>query len=140
MSEKAAWRPKRFDVAGAHPDEAWRAVSDVRNAVEDIRKQFIGSPEIDAVNAMTWKFLQMENRPMRFGNTPDAEVQRFLERGIGLMDALKPRMALGFSRGQQQVRDRCAELAKSMQKVLDKRPDEEFRPRQRMRAKPKQRM
>ena len=42
--DKAAWRPRRFDVAGAHPDEAWRAVANISEATEDIRKQFIGSP------------------------------------------------------------------------------------------------
>ena len=38
---KAAWRPRRFDVAGSHPDEAWRAVSNISEAVEEIRKSFI---------------------------------------------------------------------------------------------------
>ena len=139
MDKKAAWRPKRFDVAGQHPDEAWRAVADMRNTVEDIRRQFIGSPEIGAVNRTIFPFLEIENRPMRYGNTPDAEVQRYLARGVELIDELKTRMPLGLSRGQQQVRDRGAELARSMQKVLDKRPDEAG-PKQVYRQRPRQRM
>ncbi len=75
---------------------------------------------------------------MRYGNTPDAEVQRYLARGVKLVDELKTRMPLGLSRGQQQVRDRCAELSKSMRRVLDKRPDEGPRPG--FRTKPKMRM
>jgi hypothetical protein len=135
-----SFRPKRFDVAGAHPDEAWRAVDNIRTTVDDIRRQFIGSPQIGEVNTMIWPYLEIENRPMRFGNTPDAEVQRYLARGVELVDKLKAKMPLGLSRGQEQVRDRCHELAKSMQKVLDRRPDEEQRPRQTFRPKPKARM
>ena len=75
---------------------------------------------------------------MRFGNTPDVEVQRYLSRGVQLIDQLKTKMPLGLSRGQQQVRDRCNEIARSMQKVLDKRPDEALRPQ--FRHRPKQRM
>jgi hypothetical protein len=134
-----SWRPKRFDVAGAHPDEAWRAVSDIRESVEDIRKQFVGGPEIGAVNTMIYPWGEIFSRPMRFGNTPDAEVQRYLARGVELVDALKQKMPLGLSRRQQQVRDRCAELSKSMQKVLDRRPDEES-PRPAFRRKPRMRM
>ena len=129
------FKPKRFDVAGMHPDEAWRAVSNVYGAVEEIRRQFVGGPDISAVNTLTWKYLQIENRPMRFGNTPDAEVQRYLARGVQLIDQLKTRMPLGLSRGQKQVRDRCDEMAKSMQKVLDKRPDEALRPQFRQRQR-----
>ena len=43
--DKAAWRPRRFDVAGAHPDEVYRAVSNISEAVDEIRKQVIGRPE-----------------------------------------------------------------------------------------------
>lgn len=139
MDKKAAWRPQRFDVAGSHPDEAWRSVANIRDTVDEIRKQFIDTPQSRDVNKMTWRFLQIENRPLRYGNTPDRDVQRFLKRGVEIMDALKPLMPLGFSRGQQQVRDRCAELSKSMQKVLDKRPDEPAA-RPTFRTKPKMRM
>ena len=38
--DKAAWRPRRFDVAGAHPDEVYRAVAEVSAAVDEIGKQF----------------------------------------------------------------------------------------------------
>jgi hypothetical protein len=129
MTEKAAWRPKRFDVAGAHPDEAWRAVSNISEAAEDIRKQFMGTPETGAVNAMLWKW--QDNKPLRFGNAPDREVQQFLAQGVKIMDALEKKMPLGLSNNQRQVRGRCDELAKSMEKVLARRPDEPFQPRPR---------
>lgn len=125
---RASWRPKRFDVAGAHPDEAWRAVADVCESVEDIRKQFIGGTEIGAVNTMIFPWGHIENRPMRYGNTPDAAVQRFLAKGVEIMDGLNQKMPLGFSHKQRQVRNRCDELARSMKKVIDQRPDEEAGP------------
>jgi hypothetical protein len=134
--EKAAWRPRRFDVAGAHPDEAWRAVANVSEATEESRKQFIGGPEIEAVNTMLWQWRQ--NKPLRFSNVPDAEVQRFLAKGVEIMDALKAKMPLGLSERQRQVRNRCQELAKSMEKVLAQRPDEQ--PWQRFSRKPRVRM
>ena len=134
--DKAAWRPRRFDVAGKHPDEAWRAVSNISEAAEDIRKQFIATPEIGAVNTMIWQWRQ--NKPLRYGNTPDADVQRFLAKGVEIMDALRAKMPLGLSEPQRQVRNRCDELAKSMEKVLAQRPDEQ--PRQRFSRKPRMRM
>ena len=123
--DKAAWRPRRFDVAGAHPDEAWRAVSNISEAAEEIRKQFIGGPEIGAVNTMLWKW--QENKPLRFGNAPDREVQQFLAQGVKIIDGLEKKMPLGLSANQRQVRDRCDELAKSMERVLDRRPDDDRR-------------
>ncbi len=134
--DKAAWRPRRFDVAGTHPDEAWRAVANVSEATEDMRKQFIGGPEIEAVNTMLWQWRQ--NKPLRFGNVPDAEVQRFLAKGVEIMDVLKSKMPLGLSERQRQVRNRCAELSKSMEKVLAQRPDEQ--PRHRFNRKPRMRV
>ena len=133
---KAGWRPRRFDVAGAHPDEAWRAVANVAEATEEIRKQFIGGPEIGAVNTMLWQWRQ--NKPLRFGKAGDADVQRFLAQGVEIMDALKAKMPLGLSDSQRQVRNRCHELAKSMEKVLARRPDEQ--PQQRFNRKPRMRM
>ena len=125
MESKAAWRPRRFDVAGAHPDEAWRAVANISEAAEDIRKQFMDGPDSAAVNTMLrqWQC----NKPLRFGNAPDAEVQRFLAQGVKIIDALKQKMPLGLSDNQRQVRNRCDELAKSMEKVLARRPDDERR-------------
>jgi hypothetical protein len=131
--DKAAWRPKRFDVAGAHPDEAYRAVGNISEAMEDIRKQFIGTPETSAVNAILWKW--QSGKPLRYGNTPDAEVQRFLSKGVEIMDTLKAKMPFGLSKSQHQVRNRCDELARSMEKVLARRPDE-----QRFARKPRMRM
>ena len=45
-NDKAAWRPRRFDVAGAHPDEVYRAVAEVASAVDEIGKQAIGQPVV----------------------------------------------------------------------------------------------
>ena len=135
-NDKAAWRPRRFDVAGAHPNEAWRAVANVSEATEEIRKQFIGTPEIEAVNTMLWQWRQ--NKPLRYGNARDAEVQQFLAKGVEIMDAPKAKMPFGLSDGQRQVRNRCAELSKSMEKVLARRPDEQ--PRQRFSRSPRMRM
>ncbi len=130
------FRPKRFDVAGMHPDEAWRAVANITEVVDDMRKQFIGTPRIAEINTLIWKW--RENKPQRFANERDADVQRFLKRGVEIVDAVKQLMPLGLSRAQQQLRDRCDEIAKSMQKVLDKRPDEALRPQ--FRPRPRQRM
>ncbi|HKN20675.1 MAG TPA: hypothetical protein VJX73_04630 [Terracidiphilus sp.] len=113
------FRPKRFDVAGMHPDEAWRAVANIAETVDDLRKQFVGTAHAADVNTLIWKW--RESKPRRFANEPDADVQRFLKRGVEIVDAVKERMPLGLSRAQQLVRDRCDEMAKSMQKVLDKR-------------------
>ena len=52
-------------------------------------------------------------------------MQQFLERGVKIMDGLETRLPLGLNRGQRDVRNRCDELAKSMQKLLDRRPDEQ---------------
>ncbi len=130
------YRPKRFDVAGRHPDEAWRAVANIAEAVDDIRKQFIGTAQSAEVNTLIWKW--RESKPLRFSNERDADVQRFLKGGVEIVDAMKQRMPLGLSRSQQMVRDRCDEIAQSMQKVLDKRPDEALQPQ--FRQRPRQRM
>ena len=63
------------------------------------------------------------------GNAPDREVQRFLAQGVKIMDGLEKKMPLGLSANQRQVRDRCDELAKSMERVLDRRPDDDRRVR-----------
>ena len=51
-------------------------------------------------------------------------MQRFLAQGVQLMDGLKDKLPLGLSARQEQVRNRCNELAKSMEKVLAQRADE----------------
>jgi hypothetical protein len=112
---------RRFDVAGAHPDEAWRAVSNIAEAVGEARQQAGGAEDNAKIGA--W----LSSKPLRFGNTRDADVQQFLERGVKIMDGLETKLPLGLSRGQRDVRNRCGELAKSMQKVLDRRPDEPLR-------------
>ena len=65
------------------------------------------------------------NKPLRYGNAPDADVQQFLAQGVRIMDDFNEKMSLGLSDNHRQVRNRCHELAKSMEKVLAKRPDEE---------------
>lgn len=88
QDDKAAWRPKRFDVAGAHPDEAYRAVANIYEVVDDIRKAHIdaGYGRNFPPDAVNW----MMTRPLRFGNGPDADVQRFLAQGVEAIDRLTP--------------------------------------------------
>jgi hypothetical protein len=124
--DKAAWRPRRFDVAGAHPDEVYRAVAEVAAAVDEIGKQAIGSQSYQRYAGMdrdvqTWR----QNKPLRFGRNLDADVQQFLAQGVRIMDGFNEEMPLGLSDSHRQVRNRCNELARGMEKVLAKRPDEE---------------
>jgi hypothetical protein len=116
--DKAAWRPRRFDVAGAHPDEVYRAVSNIAEAVKELGREVSGAAEEGKIT------LWLSKKPLRFGNVPDGDVQWFLERGVKLMEELKDRHPLGLSERQREVRSRCDELAKSMGRVLDRRPDE----------------
>jgi hypothetical protein len=116
--DKAAWRPQRFDVAGAHPDEAWRAVSNIAEAVKELGREVSGAAEEGKIT------LWLSKKPLRFGKVPDGDVQWFLERGVKLMEELKDRHPLGLSERQREVRARCDELAKAMQRVLERRPDE----------------
>lgn len=124
------FRPKRFDVAGAHPDEAWRAVSNIADAVKEIDRAMGSSPN-QSPDVSFW----LDRKPLRFGTSLDYEVQRFLESGVKIMDRQKVQSPLGLSRSHEEIRNRCNELAKSMQKVLDKRPDEQrpFDPWQKVR-------
>ena len=133
-NDKAAWRPRRFDVAGAHPDEAWRAVANISEAVG-------GDPQTVHRHAgnrgREHDALAMEaEQAFALRQRADAEVQRFLAKGVEIMDARED--AVRFERRQRQVRNRCNELAKSMEKVLARRPDEQ--PRQRFSRSPRMRM
>jgi hypothetical protein len=124
VNDRAAWRPRRFDVAGAHPDEVYRAVGDVFGAVGEMRRQYEsgqlpGAREVNVAVAR-WE----AGKPLRFGNCSDAQVQRFLAQGVRIMDVMKEKLPLGISESHRQVRNRCDELAKSMEKVLARRPDE----------------
>jgi hypothetical protein len=127
MNERAAWRPRHFDVAGAHPDEAYRAVGDVFGAVGEMRRQYVSGqlPGAQEVNIAVEKW--QASKPLRFGNCSDAQVQRFLAQGVRMMDVMKEKLPLGISDSHRQVRNRCHELAKSMEKVLAHRPDEHRR-------------
>jgi len=124
MSEKTGWNPKRFDVAGAHPDEAWRAVADIAETVEELRNRVGGEHFRQFPEAIAQIRAWQSGKPLRFGNARDADVQQFLERGVKIVDGLEMKLPLGLSERQRQVRNRCDELAKSMEKVLAKRPDE----------------
>lgn len=129
MNDRGAWRPRRFDVAGAHPDEAYRAVGDVFGAVGEMHRQYSQSSQSPEVKVKAKAKIEkwQASKPLRFGNCSDAQVQRFLAQGVRMMDAMKDKLPLGFSDGQRQVRNRCDELAKSMEKVLARRPDEHRR-------------
>jgi hypothetical protein len=112
------FKPKRFDVAGAHPDEVYGAVGGLVKAMDEVGAIAGVDVEMEA-----WR----QNRPMRFGDNSDADVQQYLAQGVRLMDGLKTKLPLGLSRNQQDVRDRCDDLAKSMDKMLAKRTQEEPR-------------
>jgi hypothetical protein len=114
------FRRKRFDVAGAHPDEAWRAVSDAADVVSEVRSALQARGEMCPEEAVSkW----LERKPMRYGNGRDEDVRRFLADGVELINEMGD-VNEGFSVRQAQVRDRCHELAKSMEKVLAQRADE----------------
>jgi hypothetical protein len=106
------FKPKRFDVAGQHPDEVFGAVSDLVRVVDEVGKQ-TGVENV----VRLWR----QNRPMRHGDNLDADVQQYMAQGVRFIDGFKDKLPLGLSRSQQQVRDRCNELAGSMEKVLQKR-------------------
>lgn len=118
------FKPKRFDIAGAHPDEAWRAVSNIAETVNELSRRFGGEPFANFPEAKAKIVAWQSRKPLRFGNARDADVQEFLARGVKIIDGLETQLPLGPSQGQRAVRDRCDELAKSMEKVLAKRPDE----------------
>jgi hypothetical protein len=115
-------RPRRFDVAGAHPDEVYRAVAEVAAAVDEIGKQASQSSQRFAGmdrDVQTWR----QNKPLRFGQNLDADVQQFLAQGVRIMDDYNEAMPLGLSDSHRQVRNRCNELALGME--MARRPDEE---------------
>ena len=72
-------------------------------------------------DVQTWR----QNKPLRFGRNLDADVQQFLAQGVRIMDGFNEEMPLGLSDSHRQVRNRCNELARGMEKVLARRPDEE---------------
>jgi hypothetical protein len=110
-----AVRHRRFDVAGMPPDEVYGAVGELVKTVEDIGRQ----TGVENVTQL-WR----QNRPMRFADNLDADVQQFLAQGVRFIDGFRKELPLGLSRQHQQVRDRCNELAGSMEKVLQKRLQE----------------
>ena len=117
------FKPKRADVAGVPMDEAWRAVSNIHDAVKEIAKQGIEFNEFPETQEKIRQWLV--NKPLRHGDSPDADVQQYLAQGVRNIDGLKQLMPLGLGKGQQEVRDSCDRLARSMDKVLAKRAAEE---------------
>ena len=114
-------RPRRFDIAGAHPDEAFRAVAEAHSAVKEIGQQLGGTyferfPETDD-KVKLW----LSNRPLKHAENLDADIQQHLATGGRILDGLKVALPLGLSRSQEQARDRCHALANAMEKVLQKR-------------------
>jgi hypothetical protein len=109
-------RPKRFDVAGLHRDEVCEALGELARTVEEIGRQ-VGLERIMRVWA--------QNRPVRSAENFDADAQHFLASGVQFIDGCAKDLPPGLSREQRQVRDRCNELAGSMEKVLVKRLDEQ---------------
>jgi hypothetical protein len=116
-------KQRRFDIAGAHPDEVYRAVANIHDAVKEIGKQGVEFKEFPETNEKIRQWLA--NKPLRHGDNLDADVQQYLAQGVRNVDGLAAIMPLGLSKGQKEVRDRCNELARSMDKVLAKRAAEE---------------
>jgi hypothetical protein len=92
-----------------------------------MRLQYVSGqlPGTQEVNIAVDKW--QASKPLRFGNCSDAQVQRFLAQGVRIMDVMKEKLPLGISDSHRQVRNRCDELAKTMEKVLARRPDERRR-------------
>jgi hypothetical protein len=105
-------RRKRFHLAGLHRDEVCEALGELARTVEEIGRQ-VGLERIMRVWA--------QNRPVRSAENFDADAQHFLASGVQFIDG----GASDLSREQRQIRDRCNELAGSMEKVLAKRLDEQ---------------
>ena len=108
--------PKRFDVAGIHPDEVREALGELVKTVNEIGRQ-AGLERI----APAWG----QSRPSRSEEHFDADAQLFLAVGVTFIDGCAKDLPSGLSGRQRQVRDRCSELAGSMEKVLIKRLDEQ---------------
>ena len=116
-----SYKPKRFDIAGAHPDEVYGAVADLVRAVDQVGDQWAhveGFPRDLRSEAAQWR----QTRPMRFAaDNLDADVQQFIAQGVRILDRAKKELPVGLSGGHEQARDRCHKLAESMEKVLQKR-------------------
>jgi hypothetical protein len=105
-------KPRRFDVAGMHPDAVCGALGELARTVEEIGRQV----RLERITRV-WA----QNRPVRSADSFDADAQHFLASGVQFIDG----GAKDLSKEQRQVRDRCNELAVSMEKVLAKRLDEQ---------------
>ena len=104
-------RPKRFDVAGAHPDEVYGAVADLVRAVDEVGDQWAhveGFPRDLRPEAAQWR----QTRPMRFAaDNLDADVQQFMAQGVRILDRANKELPVGLSGSHEQARDRCHKLA-----------------------------
>jgi hypothetical protein len=109
-------RPKRFGLAGLHPNEVCGMLGELARTVEEIGRQ-VGLERITRVWA--------QSRPSRSAEHFDADAQHFLASGVQFIDGCAEDLPPGLSKEQRQVRDRCNELAGSMERVLVKRLDEQ---------------
>jgi hypothetical protein len=116
LEEVMGSRPKRFDVAGMHSDEVCGALGELTRTVEEIGRQ-VGLERITRV----WG----QNRPVRSADSFDADAQHFLASGVQFIDGCAKDLAPGLSKEQRQIRDRCNDLAGSMERVLVKRLEEQ---------------
>jgi hypothetical protein len=116
-----SYKPKRFDIAGAPPDEVYGAVADLVRAVDQVGDQWAhveGFPRDLRLEATQWR----QTRPMRFApDNLDADVQQFMAQGVRILDRANKELPFGLSGSYEQARDRCDRLAQSMEKVLQKR-------------------
>ena len=99
-----------------HPDEVDGALGELVKTVNEMGRQ-VGLEIITQV----WG----QNRPSPSAENFDADAQLFLASGVQFIDGCAKDLPTGLSRRQRQIRDRCNELAGSMEKVLAKRLDEQ---------------
>ena len=92
------------------------ALGELARTVEEIGRQ-VGLERITRVWA--------QNRPVRSADSFDADADHFLASGVQFIDGYAKDLPPGLSKEQRQIRDRCNELAGSMEKVLAKRLDEQ---------------
>ena len=111
-------RQKRFDIAGAPPDEVYGAVADLVRAVDQVGDQWAhveGFPRDLRLEATQWR----QTRPMRFApDNLDADVQQFMAQGVRILDRANKELPFGLSGSHEQARDRCDRLAQSMEKPI----------------------
>jgi hypothetical protein len=120
MRKREGWRPRRDEVAGAHTDDVWRAVSDASDVIKDMfaegreRGAFLMEQSVNEWRAQ---------RPYRNSGAGDRRVHETLAGAVAVIDVLGMFKG-GFSDREWQVRSRCHQLSASMERVLAQRPPE----------------